>query len=40
MKKAIGYGLILFAVLEVYSPEWWTNIKEEIGKKIEEAKAK
>lgn len=40
MKKAIGCGLILFAVLEIYAPEWWTNVKEEIGKKIEEVKTK
>lgn len=40
MKKAIGYGLILFAILEIYAPEWWANVKEEIGKKIEEVKTK
>lgn len=40
MKKVIGYGLILFAVLEIYAPKWWANVKEEISKKIEEVKTK
>lgn len=40
MKKVIGYGLILFSVLELYSPEWWACIKKEISEKIEEVKLK
>lgn len=40
MKKMLGLALVLFAVTEIMSPDWWTAAKAEIGKKIDEIKTK